>query len=147
VPKNPPESMQHHLRQRLDAHAKEHWRRLTGIQVHFRSGFAYVAGELPGEDQPLPLCRLRFTGVLHTWGFALYLASSGMYEDTFLSTGLPCGSPEQALDCACGLYPDRPRTVTDSLAHADDRPVRGAGWDSSSSSGRRSPARLASFGH
>ncbi|MCX5320030.1 hypothetical protein ABZT45_22425 [Streptomyces sp. NPDC005356] len=60
--------------------------------------------ELPGEEEPLPLCRLRFTGVLHTWGFALYLASRGKYEDNFLPTGLPFGSPEDALDCACGFY-------------------------------------------
>lgn len=124
MPKNPPESMQHHLRLRLGAHAKGHWPQLTGVQVRFRSGFAYVAGELPGEDQPLPLCRLRFTGVLHTWGFALYLASSGKYEDNFLPTGLPSGSPEQALDCACGLYLDRSRTVTDAPVSADDALIR-----------------------
>ncbi|MFF3359526.1 hypothetical protein ACFYWN_44785 [Streptomyces sp. NPDC002917] len=49
-------------------------------------------------------CRLRFTGVLHTWGFAFYLASRGKYEDNFLPTGPPFGSPEDALDCACGFY-------------------------------------------
>ncbi|WP_239768787.1 ATP-binding protein [Streptomyces sp. CL12-4] len=124
MPKNPPESMQHHLRRRLGAHAKEHWPQLTYIQVRFRSGFAYVAGELPGEEQPLPLCRLRFTGVLHTWGFALYRASSGTYEDNVLPTGLPFGLPEQALDCACGLYLDRSRTVTDGLGSADDGLIR-----------------------
>ncbi|WP_406434685.1 hypothetical protein OHA59_47330 [Streptomyces sp. NBC_01589] len=26
------------------------------------------------------------------------------YEDNFLPTGLPFGSPEDALDCACGFY-------------------------------------------
>ncbi|WP_405656216.1 hypothetical protein OG581_49180 [Streptomyces sp. NBC_01386] len=75
MPKNPPESMQDHLRHRLNVRAKERWPQLARVQVRFRSGFAYVAGELPGEEEPLPLCRLRFTGVLHTWGFALYLAS------------------------------------------------------------------------
>jgi hypothetical protein len=104
VPKNPPESMQDHLRHRLNVRAKERWPQLARVQVRFRSGFAYVAGELPGEKEPLPLCRLRFTGVLHTWGFALYLASRGKYEDNFLPTGLPFGSPEDALDCACGFY-------------------------------------------
>lgn len=108
MPKNPPESMQHHLRHRLNVRAKERWPQLGGVQVRFRAGFAYVAGELPGEEEPLPLCRLRFTGFLHTWGFALYLASSGKYEDNFLPTGLPVGSPEEALDCAGGLYLDDP---------------------------------------
>lgn len=99
MPKNPPESMQHHLRLRLSAHAKETWPQLADVQVRFRSGFAYVTGDLPCEEEPLPLCRLRFNGVLHTWGFALYLASNGKYEDNLLPTGLPFGSPEQALDC------------------------------------------------
>ncbi|MFE5550236.1 hypothetical protein ACFQ71_41830 [Streptomyces sp. NPDC056534] len=104
MPKNPPESMQHHLRQRLNTRAGERWPQLSGVQVRFRTGFAYVAGQLPDEEDPLPLCRLRFTGVLHTWGFALYLASRGGYQDNFLPTGLPFGSPEEALDCACGFY-------------------------------------------
>ncbi|WP_251065834.1 hypothetical protein [Streptomyces sp. ISL-36] len=107
MPKNPPESMQHHLRQRLNDHARQNWPQLTGVTVRYRSGFAYVAGEVPDSD-PLPLCRLRFTGVLHTWGFALYLASRGGYADNVLPSGLPFGSPEDALDCACGLYLDTP---------------------------------------
>ncbi|MFE1876913.1 transposase [Streptomyces sp. NPDC059496] len=84
MPKNPPESMQDHLRHRLNVRAKERWPQLARVQVRFHSGFAYVAGEPPGEEEPLPLCRLRFTGVLHTWGFALYPASRGKYEDNFL---------------------------------------------------------------
>ncbi len=61
MPKNPPESMQHHLRVRLNEHAKTRWP-------------------------------------------ALYLASRDGYEDNFLPSGRPSGSPEEALDCACGLY-------------------------------------------
>jgi hypothetical protein len=112
VPKNPPESMQHHLRVRLRNRARERWPQLSGVQVRFRTGFAYVAGEMPGMEEPLPLCRLRFTGALHTWGFAIYLASSGKYQDNFLPTGLPSGSPEEALDCACGLYLHDPTAWT-----------------------------------
>ncbi|MFE0351441.1 hypothetical protein [Streptomyces griseoluteus] len=59
APKNPPESMQHHLRQGLNTRAKERWPQLSGVQVRFRTGFAYVASELPDEDEPLPLCRWR----------------------------------------------------------------------------------------
>jgi hypothetical protein len=103
VPKNPPDSMQHHLRVRLNARAKDHWPQLARVEVRFRTGFAYVSGELKDGEQ-IPLCRLRFTGVLHTWGFALYLASRDKYEDNFLPTGLPFGSPEDCLDCACYLY-------------------------------------------
>ncbi|MFE9835223.1 AAA family ATPase [Streptomyces sp. NPDC005551] len=103
MPKNPPESMQHHLRQRLNRHARERWPHVAAIAVRFRAGFAYAAAELPG-GQILPLCRLRFTGVLHTWGFALYLASNNSYRDNFLPSGLTAGSPEEALDCAGDLY-------------------------------------------
>ncbi|MFJ9448588.1 hypothetical protein ACIRRH_43360 [Kitasatospora sp. NPDC101235] len=60
--------MQHHLRVRLNDHAKDRWPQLTRVDVCFRTGFAYVAGELKDGEQ-IPLCRLRFTGALHTWGF------------------------------------------------------------------------------
>lgn len=95
--------MQHHLRQRLNRHARERWPRVGAIAIHFRAGFAYIAAEL-SDGASLPLCRLRFTGVLHIWGFALYLASNDSYKDNFLPSGLPAGSPEEALDCAGDLY-------------------------------------------
>ncbi|MFJ3229285.1 AAA family ATPase [Streptomyces sp. NPDC086783] len=95
--------MQHYLRQRLNRHARACWPHVDAITVRFRTGFAYVAAELPSE-MSLPLCRLRFTGVLHTWGFALYLASNDSYQDNILPSGLPAGSPAEALDCAGDLY-------------------------------------------
>jgi hypothetical protein len=103
MPKNPPESMQRSLRQRLNKHAAARWPALAGIEVRYRAGFAYVDGRLP-DGAVLKLCRLRFTGRLHTWGFAIWLASRDGYEENLLPTGLPAGSPEEALDCACGLY-------------------------------------------
>lgn len=51
-----------------------------------------------------PLCRLWYTGTIHTWGFAVHLASRNSYQDSLLPNGHPAGTPEQALDCACGLY-------------------------------------------
>ncbi len=47
---------------------------------------------------------LRYSGSASIWGFALYLYSSGKYEDQILPTGGFAGSPEDALDCACNLY-------------------------------------------
>ena len=44
----------------------------------------------------------------HTWGFAIYRASHDDCEDSYLPTGMPAGSPEEALDCACGLYLNDP---------------------------------------
>ena len=39
-------------------------------------------------------------------GFAIYRAGHDDYEDSFLPTGTPVGTAEEALDCACGLYLD-----------------------------------------
>ncbi|MEU8972923.1 ATP-binding protein [Streptomyces monashensis] len=102
MPKNPPESMRHRLRQRLNAHAAERWPQLARVHVRFRAGFAYLDCELK-DGERLPLCRLRFTGVLHTWGFALHQAGDGSYRDGILPSGLPAGSAEEALDYAGNL--------------------------------------------
>jgi hypothetical protein len=42
------------------------------------------------------------------WGFAIWLASKGGYEDSVLPSGYPFGTAEEALDCACGLYLNDP---------------------------------------
>jgi len=41
-------------------------------------------------------------------GFAIYLACRDGYEDSVLPSGLGAGTPEEALDCACGLYLNDP---------------------------------------
>ena len=56
----------------------------------------------------LPLCRLRYAGSASRWGFAVYLAGNDGHEDAILPSGLYAGSPEEALDCACGLYVNDP---------------------------------------
>ncbi|MEN8651539.1 hypothetical protein ABCR94_13090 [Streptomyces sp. 21So2-11] len=48
--------------------------------------------------------RLRHGGSASTWGFALYLASTDEYQDAILPTSGFAGTPEDALDCPCGLY-------------------------------------------
>ena len=52
----------------------------------------------------IPLMRLRYGGSASVWGFAIYLGSSGKYQDSALPDGNFAGSPENALDCACRLY-------------------------------------------
>jgi hypothetical protein len=69
----------------------------------YRGGFAYIDGVLP-DGEVLRLCRLRYAGSAQQWGFAIYRASHDDYEDSFLPTGSMGGSPEDALDTACGLY-------------------------------------------
>lgn len=84
-------------------HAREHWPDLASVKVRFRAGFAYVDGEIT-DGPTIPLFRLRYGGSSHRWGFAVYLASHDGYEDSILPSGDFSGSPEESLDCACGLY-------------------------------------------
>lgn len=98
-----PESTKSSLTLRLRAHARTNWPQLAALSVRFRGAFAYIDGQLT-DGESLPLCRLRYGGSAATWGFALYLASSGRYEDQILPTGSFTGAPEEALDCAAGLY-------------------------------------------
>ncbi len=107
MPKPPPESTKTSLRQRLTSHARTRWPALAAVNVRYRGAFAYIDGQLP-DGVTLPLCRLRYTGSASIWGFAIYLASRDGYEDNVLPSGLPAGSPEEALDCACGLYLNDP---------------------------------------
>jgi hypothetical protein len=90
------------LQQRLIAHARR-WPQITEITVRYRARFAYIDAVLDDGDE-LQLCRLRDTGHPEMWGFALFTYSNERYEDNVLPTGRPFGTPEQALDCAAGLY-------------------------------------------
>lgn len=105
--KAPPESTKHGLTVRLNHHARARWPELTSIEVRFRASFAYVEGSY-ADGTVLKLCRLRYGGSAHTWGFALYRASHDDYQDSVLPSGMPAGSAEEALDCACGLYLNDP---------------------------------------
>jgi hypothetical protein len=99
--------MRSSLTQRLSTRAAQRWPDLAAVEVKFRSNFAYVSAVYP-DGTIEKLCRLRYGGVLHTWGFALYRASHDDYENSYLPNGLMGGSPEEALDCACGLYLNDP---------------------------------------
>ena len=45
----------------------------------------------------IPLCRLRYGGSAHSFGFAIYSAARGRYEDAVLLTGSPVGIPKTPL--------------------------------------------------
>jgi hypothetical protein len=107
VPKPPPESTKTSLRQRLTRHAQTRWPALAAVNVRYHGVFAYIDGQLP-DGTVWPLCRLRYSGSASIWGFAIYLASRDGYEDNILPNGLHAGSPEDALDCSCGLYLNDP---------------------------------------
>ena len=99
----PPASTKISLQQRLSARARQRWPQLAGVDVRFRGALAYVSADMPDGDT-IPLMRLRYGGSATRWGFAIYLASKATYEDSLLPTGDLAGSPEDALDTACGLY-------------------------------------------
>lgn len=103
----PPLSTKNSLSQRLNERARERWPDLAKVEVRFRGQFAYIDGHLPDGDV-LRLCRLRYAGSAGRWGFAIYRASHDDYEPNYLPNGMSAGTPEEALDCACGLYLDDP---------------------------------------
>jgi hypothetical protein len=106
----PTDTVKTALSHRLQAHQTARWPQLTGLNLRFRGEYAYIDAN---EDGDLwPLCRLRYTGDPDHWGFAIHLASRDGYEDSVLPHGQPVGTPEQALDCACGLYLGDPTAWT-----------------------------------
>ncbi len=98
-----PDSTKSSLEWKLRARAKDRWPDLQSVSVKHRAGFAYVTGHL-SDGEALPLCRLRYVGSASRWGFAIYRASHDDYEQSFLPTSSLTGTPEEALDTACGLY-------------------------------------------
>jgi len=98
-----PESTRSSVALRLLDHAEQHWPQLRRVQVTSRAGFAYVTGILPDGEQ-IPLCRLRYGGSAHSFGFAIYSAARARYEDAVLLTGSPVGTPQEALDTACTVH-------------------------------------------
>jgi choline dehydrogenase-like flavoprotein len=98
-----PESTRASLAYKLHARAQARWPQLADIEVTHRAGFAYITGVL-AHGERLRLCRLRYGGSASRWGFAIYRASHDDYEPSYLPTGHTAGTPEDALDTACGLY-------------------------------------------
>ena len=127
-----PDPTRWRLEQRLELRRHERWPDLREIKVRYRAGCAYVTGT--DTDGPISLCRLRYNGSPDTWGFACYLASKDGYEESILPSGSFTGTPEEALDCACGLYLQRPHildqpalTRQDSRVNFRGRPLAGGG--------------------
>jgi hypothetical protein len=96
-----PESTRSSITWRLILHAEKNWPQLDKVQLTCRGSFAYAAGILP-DGEKIPLFRLRYGGSAHSFGFAIYTA--GRYEDAVLLTGLPTGTPQDALDTACTVH-------------------------------------------
>jgi len=109
-----PDPARWRVERRLELRRRQRWTALHDLEVCYRGDYADVTGADP--DGPLQLCRLAWTGTPDNWGFACWLASSDRYEESVLPTGSFTGTPEDALDCGCGLY------LNDSSAWADRLP-------------------------
>jgi hypothetical protein len=98
-----PESTRNSVTLRLLDHAEAHWPQLTRVKVTYRGAFGYVTGVLR-DGENIPLCRLRYGGSAHSFGFAIYSAARNRYQDAVLRIGLPTGTPQEALDTACAIH-------------------------------------------
>jgi hypothetical protein len=98
-----PESTRNSITLRLLDHAEAHWPQLKKVKVTYRGAFGYISGVFRDGEQ-IPLCRLRYGGSAHSFGFAIYSAARDRYQDAILRTGLPTGTPQEALDTACTVH-------------------------------------------
>jgi hypothetical protein len=87
-----PDSTKSSLEYRLHARARDRWPQLTTVEVRHRGTFSYIDGVLP-DATVMKLCRLRYGGSAHQWGFAIYRASHNDYEDSFFPTGTSATPP------------------------------------------------------
>ena len=98
-----PASTKSSITLRLLAHAEQNWPQLKRVEVTYRGAFAYVTAVLRDGEQ-IPLCRLRYGGSAHSFGFAIYSAAHDRYQEAALLTGFPAGTPQEALDTACTVH-------------------------------------------
>ncbi|MGO9256994.1 MAG: hypothetical protein ACLQU1_11920 [Bryobacteraceae bacterium] len=113
-----PPFVQMRLKERVERYAKENLAgKYTRIEVTFRGAQAYIdlytepeepfGDPEPGETReeyierlrtaPTHLCRLGYLGSEEEWRFAFYTYAHDKYEPSFLLTGSPLGTPEEAL--------------------------------------------------
>jgi hypothetical protein len=76
---------------------------ISRLALTTRGAFGYITGVLRNGEN-MPLCRMRYGGSAHSFGFAIYSAAHDRYQDAILRTGLPTGTPQEALDTACTIH-------------------------------------------
>lgn len=124
-----PKTLHPAIEARIKKYAKEKFEgHYTRMAVRFRGKFCYVDayiepaplsesfseatwGETREEhmermrNTPMHLCRLRYSGNIERWEFAMYGYSNNKYDATFLpSTGDFFGTIEQCVQAAAGFY-------------------------------------------
>ena len=105
---------------RLLDHTEKNWPQLAKVRARYHGSFAYITGVLRDGEQ-IPLFRLRYGGSAHSFGFAIYSPARDRYEDAVMLTGLPIGSPQEALE------PPAPSTSQDSDTNPNHDPQRTSG--------------------
>ena len=98
-----PEPTRSSITLRLLDHAEKNWPQLAKVRARYHGSFAYITGVLRNGEQ-IPLCRLRYGGSAHSFGFAIYSAARARYEDAVLLNGSSAGTPQEALDTACTVH-------------------------------------------
>jgi hypothetical protein len=85
------------------------------VLIRFRGAYAYVdalpfvreaAGERRAdrEETPVRLCRLGYLGDPNRWQYAFFKYSDMKYALSVLASGSFEATPEEAFDCAAGVY-------------------------------------------
>lgn len=120
-----PEAVRQRTAQRIRRYAEQHFAgRYTKLELRFRGQFCYIdaytepdppanwppRGWSETRDQylerlrntPTHLCRLRFFGDDHRWGFAFYTYSHERYELSVFPSGGFLGPPEEAFHASAG---------------------------------------------
>jgi hypothetical protein len=91
------------LEARLRKHIQSRWPQMREVRIRARGAFVYVEVQGPDDEEPAPLCRLRYMGNAEVWQFSFYSwahGNRGRYEDSYLANGSPVGTPEECFDTA-----------------------------------------------
>ncbi len=84
VPQTPDQQTRTAVTQRIIAHVRRGWPRLSEPIVRHHGQYCYVSALLPGHREPTPILRLRYQGSADRWVIGIYLASSGQYTEAEL---------------------------------------------------------------
>ncbi len=114
------EGVRKELAARLLRHVRRRWTgRVRRILLRFHGAYAYVAvvetarGEkveprvcryIEEGEVPLQLCRLGYVASIDQWAYSFFKYSDGRYEPSVVASGSFLATPEQAFDCAAGVY-------------------------------------------
>ena len=99
-----PDSTRSSITWRLILHAETNWPQLEKVQVTCRGAFAYATGVLPGGENHAR-CSGCATAAPRTPSASPSTPPPATATKTpLLRTGLPTGTPQEALDTACTIH-------------------------------------------